>query len=376
VDGARNVALFAGWGLVWMITAPAGRTGASLRSAVLTGAGVSVLVELSQLFSATRTASVLDVFTNTVGTLLGALALVFLVVVVARRRGRRSFMGLPALVFAGAYGISTFGEAFTPLFRQRPLPNAYGGPFGRFRLAVAMFEWSSLGHIPVTDLLLFVPAGAFAVAAMAEAGRSYRRAAWTVALVGSALCVLAELAHGLLGLPLDAGAALTHAVGVVAGAAAAGRWLSPLTRRLRGRDRPGALLLAYGVVLLLWALRPFAVETSLAAVIHKLTNDWWIPLRFLGQRVDMFSVVDVVSPFFLYLPLGALLKVWPLARRGWLGRFWPAVYFAAATELMQVGVQGRLLDSTDLLVQMSGAVVGWLVLRRAGFAAHGTVLRR
>jgi uncharacterized membrane protein YhaH (DUF805 family) len=285
-------------------------------------------------------------------------------------------MGLPALVFAGAYGISTFGEAFTPLFRQRPLPNAYGGPFGRFRLAVAMFEWSSLGHIPVTDLLLFVPAGAFAVAAMAEAGRSYRRAAWTVALVGSALCVLAELAHGLLGLPLDAGAALTHAVGVVAGAAAAGRWLSPLTRRLRGRDRPGALLLAYGVVLLLWALRPFAVETSLAAVIHKLTNDWWIPLRFLGQRVDMFSVVDVVSPFFLYLPLGALLKVWPLARRGWLGRFWPAVYFAAATELMQVGVQGRLLDSTDLLVQMSGAVVGWLVLRRAGFAAHGTVLRR
>ena len=88
------------------------------------------------------------------------------------------------------------------------------------------------------------------------------------------------------------------------------------------------LLWAYGWVLLLWALRPFAPETSLAAMGAKLTNDWWVPLRFLGQRVDLFSVVDVVSPFFLYLPLGGLLAVWPLARRGWLANFWPAVYLA------------------------------------------------
>lgn len=136
------------------------------------------------------------------------------------------------------------------------------------------------------------------------------------------------------------------------------------------------LLWTYGGVLLLWALRPFSPETSLVAIVGKLTNDWWIPLRFLGQRVDLFSVVDVVSPFFLYLPLGALLAVWPLTRRGWLADFWPAAYLAAATELSQVLVQGRLLDSTDLLVQAAGALVGWTVLRRAGFAPYGSVLKR
>jgi len=376
IDGARNVVLFAGWGLVWMLTAPAGRSLASFRNAVLTGAGVSVLVECTQLFSTTRTASVLDILTNTTGAFLGAAVLVALVIAVARRRSARSFVGLPAVVFATSYGVTAFGEALVPLFRQATLPNAYGGPLGRFRLAWGMFTWSSLGHIPMTDILLFAPAGAFAVAALAEAGRPYRKAAWWVASVGAALAVFAELGHGLLGLGIDAGALVAHTVGVGGGALAAAWGLPRMTRSLRGRARPAMLLWAYGGVLLLWALRPFAPEMSLAPILRKLTNDWWIPLRFLGQRVDLFSVVDVVSPFFLYLPLGGLLAVWPLTRRGWLADFWPAVYLAAGTELSQVLVQGRLLDSTDLLVQVAGALVGWTVLRRAGFAPYGTVLKR
>ncbi len=190
-----------------------------------------------------------------------------------------------------------------------------------------MFEWSSLAHLPLTDVLLFAPAGAFAVAALAEAGRGYRGSAWTVALVGGALALVAEVAHGALGLPIDAGAVLAHTLGVAGGAVATAVGLPRVTRVLHGRGRPGALLSAYAVVLLLWALRPFTPETSLGAVVGKLSNEWWIPLRFLGRRVDMFSVVDVVSPFFLYLPLGALLAVWPLRRRGALSLFWPGVYF-------------------------------------------------
>ena len=376
IDGARNVVLFAGWGLVWMITARPGRSMVSLRNAVLTGAGVSLFVETTQLFSSTRTASILDVLTNTVGAILGAVALVALVISVAQRRRARSFVGLPAMLFAVSYGVSTFGEALVPLFRQDTLPNVYGGPLGRFRLVWGMFTWSSLAHVPLTDILLFAPAGAFAVAALAEAGHEYRRAAAVVAAVGSALALFAEIAHGLLGLPIDAGAVLAHALGIGGGALVTAWQMPRLTRRLRGRERPAWLLSAYVAVLLLWALRPYALETSLSAIGGQLTDDWWIPLRFLGQRVDLFSVVDVVSPFFLYGPLGALLAVWPLARRGALADFWPAVYVASATELSQIFVQGRLLDSTDLLVQAAGALVGWAVLRRAGFAPYGSVLRR
>ena len=375
IDGARNLALFAGWGLVWMITAPPGRTLTSLRNAVLSGAGVSAVVEGAQLFSTTRTASVLDILTNTVGALLGAAALVALVISVAHRRHARSFVGLPALVFAGGYGAACFGEALVPLFRQTVYPNVYGGPLGRFRLAWSMFDWSSLGQIPGTDFVLFAPAGAFALAALVEAGAGYRKSAAVVGAAGLGLALMAEVGHGFLGLPMEAGAVLAHAVGVAVGAAAAAWGLPVLSRNLRGRDRPATLALAYGGVLLLWALRPYVLEHSLGAVGAKLVDDWWIPLRFLGARVDMFSVVDVVSPFLLYLPLGGLLAVWPLARRGPLARFWPALYLAVASELCQLVVQGRLLDSTDILVQVSGVVVGWTVLRRAGFARHGTLLR-
>jgi len=374
VDGARNVALFAGWGLVWMLTAPPGRSAMSLRNAVLTGAGVSALVEGAQLFSTTRTASVLDLLTNTSGALLGALALVVLVIGVSRQREARSFVGLPALVFAGGYGVACLGEALIPLFRQTVYPNVYGGPLGRLRLAASMFEWSSLGQIPWTDLVLFAPAGAFAVAALVEAGWSYRRATLGAAAGGLVLALLAEVGHGFLGLPMVAGAALTHAVAVGVGAAVTGWGLPRVTRHLRGRTRPAMLLVVYAGILALWALRPYVLETSPDAILAKLVDRWWIPLRFLGMRVDMFSVVDVVSPFLLYLPLGGLLAVWPLARRGALAHFLPAVYLGAATELAQVLVQGRLLDSTDLLIQVSGVVVGWTVLRRAGFAPHGTVL--
>lgn len=375
VDGVRNVVLFAGWGVVWMITAPAGRTAHELRRAVLTGFLISTVVEGAQLFSATRTASVLDVLTNTVGALFGAVAIVALVITVSRHRGDRSFVGLPTFVFAISYGIVTLGEMFAPLFRQSAFPNAYGGWLGRFHLSVGMFRWSSLAHVPLTDLVLIAPAGAFAVAALAEAGVGYRRSGWAVAMGAVALAALAEIGHAFVGYPIDAGAFLSHAVGACVGAAGAARGLPALTRKLHGRRRPAALMAAYVAVLTIWALRPFSPELSLAAIGTELTNGWWIPLRFAGRRVDLFSVADVVGPFLLYLPFGALLAVWPLTRRGWLKHFWPAVYLAVATELCQLFVQGRLLDATDLLVQAAGAVVGWAVLRRAGYGPHGTVLR-
>ena len=117
-----------------------------------------------------------------------------------------------------------------------------------------------------------------------------------------------------------------------------------------------------------------ALVVSVSVVAAKLTGEWWIPLRLLGSRMDMFSVIDVVIGFFLFFPLGAALAVWPLRPRSALAGFLPALYLAAVLEVGQTFVAGRTMDMTDFLVQAAGAVVGWTIVRRAGYRPYGSVL--
>src|SRR5690606_2883880 len=64
IDGARNLVLFAGWGLVWVLTARRPRWWVTVAAATVTGAVLSLSVELVQAFSRTRRASILDLMTN------------------------------------------------------------------------------------------------------------------------------------------------------------------------------------------------------------------------------------------------------------------------------------------------------------------------
>lgn len=375
VDAVRNVVLFAGWGTVWMITAPGTRVWASLRTAVITGAGISLTVESLQLWSTLRRASVVDVFTNTAGSALGALVLLTLVLVIRSKRGERSFVGIPAITIAGSYTAAAFAEALIPLFRQAAYPNVYGGPFGRFRVSLELFEFGSILPIPISDIVLFLPVGVYGVAALVERGQSYRQAGLRVSVAGGLLFALAEIGHGFLGQPIQLGPFIAHALGVTLGAVAAVLWLPGLTRQLRGHRRPLGLFVLHAFVLCLWSWRPFIPELDPSIIGYNLFERWWLPLASLGQRLDMFSVVDVSAGFFLYLPLGALLAVWPLRQRGVLRSFFPGIYLAALTELSQLLIAGRFMDVTDFLVQGAGVVVGWTVIRRAGFNPYGHMLR-
>jgi len=369
IDALRNLALFAGWGVVWMATAAAGRTSRQLLLAVVSGATISVAVETAQLFSAVRNASLLDVATNTVGTAIGALGFVFLVRLAAGLRGRRSFVGIPALTMAGAYGIACFLEAAVPLFRQDEVFGVSGGPVGRLRIVLASFQWRSLLDLPVEDLVIFLPAGVFAVAALSEAGVGYPAARRRTIAIGAALALLAELLHGPNGQPIVAGAMLVHALAVALGAFIGARFLPAFSQAFRGAARPRWVLRAFAVLIALWALRPWVPE--FLPLPERLSADWWVPLAALGGSMSVFSVVDVVAPFCLYFPLGALLAVWPWRRSGWMADLWPAAYLAFGTEALQLFVQGRFVDVTDPLVQCSGALIGWTVIRRAGYRPYG-----
>jgi VanZ family protein len=369
IDALRNLALFAGWGVVWMATAAAGRTTRQLLLALASGAAISVTVETAQLFSAVRNASLLDVATNTIGTAIGAVGFVFLVRLAAGLRGRRSFVGIPALTMAGAYGVACFLEAAVPLFRQDEVLGVSGGPVERLRIVLASFQWRSLLDLPVEDLVIFLPAGVLAVAALSEAGVVYPAARRRTIATGAVLALLAELLHGPNGQPIIAGAVLVHALAVALGAVVAAQFLPAFSQAFRGAARPRWVLRGLAVLIALWALRPWIPE--FLPLSERLSADWWVPLAALGGSMNVFSVVDVVAPFCLYFPLGALLAVWPWRRSGWMSHLWPAAYLAFGTEALQLFVQGRFVDVTDPLVQFSGALIGWTVIRRAGYRPYG-----
>lgn len=371
VDAARNLTLFAGWGALWVVTSRGRHALAVVITATLTGTGLSFAVEILQLLSTMRTTSVLDLVTNMSGSLGGALAIVFFTAAIARTRGRPVFVGIPAFTFAFAYLGTVFLEALLPLLRWSTLPGAAGGPFARLGTALRFFQVESILAIPVFDVLLFFPAGAFSVAALVELKRGYRQAAWLVGLTGFGLAGLAELGRGTLGQPIELGAIFSHGVGIAVGAWATARWLPGLSRRLRGPARPLALLSGYTLILLLWAWRPFLPEFDLQAIASLLAWRRLVPLQLHGTQIGLFSVADVIESFLLYLPLGGLLAVWPLRRHGALAHLFPVLYLAGLSEAGQILVLGRFFDVTDMLVACSGGAIGWILVRRAGFKPYG-----
>lgn len=373
IDGLRNVALFAGLGAVWVATSLSGKVREEARRATLVGLGLSATVEGLQLFSPVRTASFVDVGTNTLGALAGALALALLIAEVQRAKGARSYVGVPMVLVGGAYGLAVLCEALTPLFRSDRLAG-WGGPFARLRQALQLAVPLSLGEVPLLDVLLFAPAAFLSVMMLSERGRSVKRVWPVVAGVGAGLAFVAELAHGTFAVRIRWEAAATHALALGAGAWAAQRWLPSLTQTLRGAERAGAACFAYVGLLVLWGWRPLLPQTDLHAIAAQFTLTHLVPLASLAERVDVFSALHVAQQFLLYLPLGSVLAVWPLRLTGRLSHLRPALWLAAAIELGHLVIVGRYFDVTNALLACAGVAIGWTVVRRSGFAPYGAAL--
>src|SRR2546427_722114 len=216
-----------------------GRVGAEIERASLVALGLSVTVEGLQVFSPIRTASIVDVTTNTLGALGGALVVAYLLVALHRARNHRSYLGVPTFLPAGAYGLAALCEALTPLFRSTPLPRLYGGPLARLHATLGLALPLRLGEVPWSDLLLFAPVGFVVVMLLSERGHPAREAWPVVAAIGAACAFAAELVHGMFGLSIRWEAAATHAVAVGAGGWGGGRGAARAARHPRGVARGG-----------------------------------------------------------------------------------------------------------------------------------------
>ncbi len=369
LDGLRNVALFAGLGAVWVATSTATAIRGEIRRAVIAGCLLSACVEGVQVFSPSRTASIMDLATNTLGAWLGAVGVAYLLADAARARGAKSYLGIPAFLVAGSYVGAVLCEVVTPLFSADMHWNMGGGPIAWLQIALQASLPLSFAQIPFTDFLLFAPAGFLVVMMLSERGEG---GGWIrVAVVGSLLVIVAEVSHGLIRLPIRWEAVAVHVVGWSAGAWAAHRWLGSLSRALRGAERARFAFAVYAAILVLWGLRPFFPETNGAVIASQLTLGHFIPLQALAQRMDTFSVLHIAQQFFLYFPLGCFLAVWPLRLSGRWSHLWPGVFLAAVIEAGHIVVEGRFFDVTNWIIACAALGMGWLVMRRVGFRPYG-----
>lgn len=367
VDAARNVLLFAGWGLLWVTTTdgrPGWRDGLYAAAAA---AAVGVGAEAVQLTLPGRSPSILDVATNTVGGGAGALVALGVLSALGRRRDRPDPIGVPAAALALPYVAASFLEVAFPLLRQAGPPGRYGGPTGRIAWSLHHFDWGSLAVLPWLDFALLLPAGFLLGTALLEAGLDREARLLGTAAAGAVLSLVGELVHAPLGHPLELGPILLHVVAI-----ATGGWLAAtdaFSRWLRSSGRRGralSFLGAYALILLLWGWRPFAPGLDPGRWWEQLGSVRWHPLGALGTGRTLVSVADVLRSFLLFAPVGAVLAVQPLRRSGPLRGLWPAVWTAGVLELGQAFLPDRLFDLTDPIVAFAGAGIAWLMVRRAG----------
>ncbi len=376
VDAARNVLLFAGLGAVWIATSRLKRPGATLVRATLLSFVLSGCVETLQLFSPVREASLMDVTTDTIGGLVGGLVALGAFSVLDEGAEKRSTIGIPAVVFAASYGLATVMEAFIPLFRQNLLPQLGGTVSERIGRAIAAIRPESIAQIPLTDLLIFFPAGTFAAAALVESGIGSALAAMLVIVAAALVYPSLEVVHGVAAEPIIIGAALTHVVAAGVGAIVGAFALGGFRRRFSVNARARFVAVAYSLVIMVWSWRPFRLDLTSSSMADQFTAMHLIPLMALGGRTDLFSVTDVVAQGVIFFPLGALLAIWPCRRRGPLKGFLPAVYLAVILEAGKIPIAARFMDVTHILIQSAGAALGFVLVRRLGYSVHGELLDR
>ena len=371
VDALRNLVLFAGLGAVWVATSLDRRTSRNIKQAAVISFVLSAIVEAVQTFSPVRTASLIDVAMNTLGGIAGAATSVRLIATVRTSRNERSYVGVPALLITGPYALAVACEALTPLFNSSELPAFQGDPVTRLLAALGASLPLDYRQIPIFDIPLYAAAGFLLVAYFRESRGASRTKWWIVTAVAAVVVCGLHVLHGAFGLPIRWEAILTDALSILVGAWAAEKTLAHLTQRYRGATRARGVIVSYAILLMLWGWRPLLPKASWDEMAAQINVHAFLPLEGLGERVDVFSAAHVLQQFFLYVPLGALLGVWPLRRSGPWSNLLPAFWLALLIEAGHIVIEDRTFDLTNGLLVWSGLAMGWICVRQTGYRPYG-----
>jgi VanZ family protein len=294
----------------------------SAGAAVLLAVGVSLSMEILQVYEPRRDPSSLDVLTNGIGGAMGVLMAlsaggIIRDLVKPPARGLRA----AAAILLVAWGI----QEFYPFFPW----------IGRTHLAESLNRLWHTGHVPVVETWLGV-AEWFAASLALEAMFARMRTAWLAALMVFALTAQLLIADRALSVGEVVASGIALALWRISPAVARARWCAWLL----------------GSAILLRQLQPFYFLSAPQSFS-------WVPFAATLETYREVSVVIVGRKAFDYGAMVFALRGtgWPYLRGGL------AVAAALAlTEAIQTYLPGRTPEITDALL----ALLMMAMLRKAG----------
>jgi VanZ family protein len=358
-DALSNFLLFLPWGFwlaVWRAQSGTSYV-ASVILAALSGAFLSVCVETAQLFTPSRTTSLLDLATNTAGSLVGALigwpfsrwAWTRLI-----RRGRELVVTRPlsACALAAAAGLLIAGLApFDVSVQLDQLKNAlrnarlipFGPPLSGIAAPIDPWSWA-------TELLTWTISGGLFALAAREAGRHRLRAMLPAVLGSGALALTIELLQLVVsGHVVDMTSVVIALLGAALGAFVVARAPSGDARRW---VMPALFVWGGLAVLTYWTPPEFAWPEP---PFFRL--EWFVPFWAYYVRTSGDALADIVGQVMFFIPSGALLAA-KSPKRSIIQAALFGLAIGAAMEAGQVFLPARTAELTDALSAAVGAAMG------------------
>lgn len=383
-DWVANILLFVPLAFLWTGALWPGRRGARAVAASLAVfaacVALSAGVEFMQIFFPPRTVSQNDILAETIGAAIGVLAWWW--------RGPwlwrtlRSWAGggrdVPlAERFLWVYLAVLFGYSLLPLdLTLSPVEVYHKWRAGRVVLAPFSFGFSSPAEMAyglATDALIWLPAGFLWT--VSGRMRPVRAALWTVAAAALLeflqLFVYSRISDVTDVITASAGGASGAALALAVRPAAAS---GPGARPALLRGRPALVLAVFAAWLAALAAifwYPWTFDPTPARVRAALDGFWLLPFYRYYYGTEFRAVTEVLHKFLFFAPLGAALAfAWGPTRDRRLRR--AAAWFSAGLaalaalfiEIGQALVPGKAPDSTDLVIEVLGALAGYWAMGR------------